>query len=89
MHIKTAAKGIVGKTISGLVVKEGPTGPKSQVYLIFDDNTYFEFFSSSYWIQSGSQICPGGIDEVREFGNDPQRIIFEATAEGLDTSMGK
>ena len=46
MSIRDAAQEIVGKTIAGFIVKEGKH-PKEQVYLVFDDDTYFEFFAAS------------------------------------------
>ena len=36
---------IVGKQIKGVVVTEGESDPRSQVFLIFSDETYYEFYS--------------------------------------------
>jgi hypothetical protein len=38
---------IVGKTISGVIVKEGDETPRSQVFLLFTDGTYYELYSDS------------------------------------------
>ena len=44
--MKDAIKGIVGKKIKGVVVKksDGINDPKSQVFLLFDDDTYYMSF---------------------------------------------
>jgi hypothetical protein len=43
-------KQIVGKTITGIVLheSEGP-GPRYQLFMIFNDNTYLEFYGDMSW----------------------------------------
>jgi len=43
--MKENAFQIVGKTIIGVIIKETKTGrpPYSQLFLVFDDHTSFEF----------------------------------------------
>ena len=43
----SCVKEIIGKTITGVITKvkcDGGTYPRSQVFLVFDDNTYYEFY---------------------------------------------
>jgi len=76
--MKTAVKSIIGKTISGVLVKESPdpTPPASQVFLVFDDGTYYEFFSNSKICGAGG-IDEGGMQAAKDYMST-QKIIFEA-----------
>jgi len=38
---------ILGKTISGVIVKEGDETPRGQVFLLFADGTYYELYSDA------------------------------------------
>jgi hypothetical protein len=54
--MKNGVKDIVGRRVSGIVVVESTQVPRRQVFLIFDDNTYFEFYGDHF---TGA----GGIDK--------------------------
>ena len=49
---------IFGKTIKGVCVRRNKGNPAGQVFLVFNDDTYYEFYSYEY-IKGA-----GGIDEV-------------------------
>ena len=73
---------IVGKTISGVIIKQGGSGsPSRQLFLLFDDNTYFEFWSWGDYsgMSAAGGLDRGGAEEVRNYmkGNE---IIFEKLA---------
>jgi hypothetical protein len=73
-----AAPGIVGKTISAVVVKRRPERPLGQVFLVFTDGTYYEFFSAFDEINGASAIDVGGLEAVRRYGGE-QWIVVEAS----------
>ncbi len=74
--MKDATRGIVGKTISGVIVKEGNSSPRSQVFLLFDDNTYYELYSQDH-IGSAGGIDPGGATEVRSYMPEARIVVEE------------
>lgn len=44
---------IVGKTIAGIVIHESRgAGPKDQLFIVFTDNTYLEFYGDVGWPSS-------------------------------------
>jgi hypothetical protein len=68
---------IVGKKIVGVVVKENSrSSPPRQVFLIFDDETSFEFYANCELTWT-SGVHPGGIQWVRDYGSETYRIRFE------------
>jgi hypothetical protein len=79
MGISLGAPRLIGKTIIGVVKKENIRGsnPASQVFLIFSDNTYYEFYSFSS-IMGTSDACKGGTDEVRRNGEGTMQIVLES-----------
>lgn len=52
--MKTGVGDIIGKTISGVVVAENKRNPRQQVFLVFSDGTYLEFWGESF-------NCAGGL----------------------------
>lgn len=55
--MKSGISEIVGKTIKGVVVNtRNRNTPREQVFLIFDDGTYFEFYGKEF-------SCAGGVDK--------------------------
>ncbi len=83
--MKKAVKGIIGKTITGIVVKEGPRPklPRTQVFLIFSDGTYYEFYSESI-IKGTGGVDIGGIEEVRKYMPHHDEIITEYSIEDVE-----
>lgn len=63
--MKDGAAQIVGKTISGVIVKRAKdfnAKPQGQLFLLFDDNTAYEFYSYDSPI-----INTGGCDQNTSF----------------------
>lgn len=78
--MKDGAAEIVGKTITGVIikqVKETGSTPQSQLYLLFDDNSYYEFYSSS-----GSIRNTGGC-----FSNSSFREVYKYMEEQFDVKF--
>lgn len=53
--MKDGLRGILGKSISNVVVASRDTAPKQQVFLVFSDGTYFEFYGEQF-------NCAGSVD---------------------------
>ena len=72
---------LLGKRITGIVVKESDGTPKSQLFLLFDDDTHFEFYcvfdrivpTKGLW-QHGEGH---GIQNVREYMGETMHIVSE------------
>ncbi len=74
--MRSGFKNIVGKTIKGIVVKGSDfKNPKSQIFLLFSDNTYYEFYCDST-IKGNHGIDKGGIDIVKNYISE-NKIILE------------
>lgn len=73
--MKSSIRSLIGKNITGVIVKQG--GPvRQQVFLVFSDNTYFEFYSSDRMGYSGS-LTAGDAQDVREYMGDAQTIMID------------
>ena len=60
-------KQIIGKSIGGIVLAEnmGP-GPQYQIFVIFTDNTYLEFYGDMSWT---THLETGDIETVRQYAS--------------------
>lgn len=70
---------IVGKTIERVIVKEADKpgiNPKMQVFLVFNDFTYFELWGED--IGTGDYTSTGDRDWVVEKENPMSETIYEA-----------
>lgn len=54
---------ILGKTISGVCVRRNKSNPIGQVFLVFNDDTYFELYSYEY-IKGAGGVDKGDMDKV-------------------------
>jgi hypothetical protein len=75
--MKDGIKDIIGKQITGVVVTERKnSNPRSQVYLVFSDDTSFELYSFQ------SILGAGGIDKgAPKVNNNGSTIVLEAYSE--------
>jgi hypothetical protein len=78
-EMAAAAPGIVGKTIAHVVVKKRPAQPRSQLFLVFTDGTYYEFFCPDGDLEGSSAIDHGTLDDVRRYQGD-RWIVLQASA---------
>ena len=69
----------LGKCIKAVIVAESPNTPKKQAFLIFTDDTHFEFYHTESGFAWTARVDPGGIDKVRSYiANFPEaRIVYE------------
>lgn len=79
MKLKDGLSQLLGKRICGAVVKEGDRMPRMQVFLIFDDDTYYEMYTDSSIFGAGG-IDQGNIENVRLY-MPAQKIVFECHAD--------
>jgi len=56
---------IIGKTISDVVVANKNGEPRQEVFLVFSDGTYFEFWGNSFTGAGG--VRNGGLVEVSSY----------------------
>ena len=56
MKLKDGLSQLLGKRICGAVVKEGDRLPRMQVFLIFDDDTYYEVYTDSMIYGTGGVV---------------------------------
>ncbi len=78
--MRTAIKDIIGKTVSGVIVKAWEKGAEgTKVFLLFSDGTYYELYSAAS-IQGAGGVDRGTVDDVH--GYLPSiPVVFEAHAD--------
>lgn len=54
--MKSGISQIIGRTISSVAVIQNNHAPSNQVFLVFTDGTYYEFWGNEF-------SCAGGIDQ--------------------------
>ena len=85
MSIKPVTQEILGKRITGVIVKRGIelwTRPVCQFFLLFDDETYFELYSSEGLINTGGSLPEGDFAFVQRYGAEAHHVIFEVKGPG-------
>lgn len=72
-RVKPEVKQIVGKRISGLVMKAAKNQihpPRNQLFLLFDDGTYYEFYTHDCKICTTGGVDRGNLDDVLSYMAD-------------------
>ena len=60
---KESLKEVIGKTIRSVVFRSGyDASPEAQLFLVFEDNTYFEFYGQE--IDCGRTLSEGDINHA-------------------------
>ena len=78
--LKREIREILGRRIVGVVVKEASKDPRSQVFLVFDDETYYEFYGDA--IRGTGGVNRGGYEAVLAYMRHELRDpVFAAIAE--------
>lgn len=78
-QMKNGAKQIIGKTITGVVIKRAKGGeiPRSMLFIKFDDGTYYEFYSMHGEIlNTGGVAVSGGFAALLQYLQDTHDIDF-------------
>ncbi len=71
----TAVYGILGKTIKAVIVKVRDGTPRTQLFLIFSDDTYYEFYGDGNWVCATGGVDSGGVEAVRRYMPNPEKQI--------------
>lgn len=71
--MKGAFHQLSGKTIKSVIVSENKFPPRSQVFLIFDDNTYYEIYGDI--ISGAGRVDTGGEQTVTGYAKKCGGII--------------
>jgi hypothetical protein len=60
-----ALRHIVSKTITGVVIRNSvEAGPRDQLFIVFTDNTYLEFYGDIGW---SSHLEVGDLETVKQY----------------------
>lgn len=73
--MKDGIRQILGKTVSGVIVKESDSEPRSQCFLLFSDGSYYEMYGH---IAFTNGLGSGSADEVKEYMSSRMKVVFEA-----------
>lgn len=77
---------LLGKRITGIVIKESDGTPKSQLFLLFEDGAHFEFYSAFDRIVPTKGLWPHHegqtIADVRAYMGEVMHIVDEVYLEG-------
>lgn len=75
--MKQNAQDLIGKTISAVLIKKSDDLPRSQLFLVFDDRTYFEFYADTPIRPTGGPD-PGTLADVLRYGKERAEVVFQA-----------
>lgn len=65
---------IVEKKVKGVIEKRGTGAVKSQIFILFTDNTYCEFYNDISKIEA-SCLLDGGEKEIKNYMNETCEIV--------------
>ncbi len=78
-RIKDGVEQIIGMRIAGLVIKqakESGGSPTNQLFLLFDDGSYYEFYTYGCSIGTTGGVVRGGLDEVLAYMDQTLEPVF-------------
>ena len=67
---------LLGKTITGIQIREDAELLTSQLFLAFDDNTYFEIYSDGT-INGIQRVYPGNMRTIRNLSPGNSNILVD------------
>jgi hypothetical protein len=78
--MKHEVREILGRTITGIIIKAGAPGvkPQSMLILRFADGTDYEFYSSDGHITTTAGVWHRSVEDARRYLDTKLPIIFEA-----------
>lgn len=79
--MKPQADQILGKRIAGVVIKENRNTfqPNSQLFLLFDDGTSYEFYSDDGYINSTGSIGKMSLNDILHDSDERSRVVLQVT----------
>jgi len=63
--MKDGIQQLLGKRIKAAIVAESPTSPRTQMFLVFTDDTSFEFYGNEF--SGAGRLDQRGIENVRRY----------------------
>jgi hypothetical protein len=88
-QMKTNAHEILGKTITGIILKyadKPAETPQSQLWLLFSDNTCYEFYCLGDSIRPSGGVIANGLEHINHYMQDGYFVACKAM---LDPHSGK
>ena len=78
---KESLKAVIGKTIRSVVFRSGKeANPETQIFLVFEDGTYFEFYGQDMgFVRSLSE---GDINKVTSYARKFSNEVFVVNRNG-------
>ena len=84
--LKPRIRDIKGKTIKGLIINEDiPTSPYNQIFLVFTDDTFYEFYGQQ--ISTTNGIATGALEYAEKFPGN-KTVVFDSDNERLAVEIG-
>ena len=84
--MKTEARQILGKTIAGVIINYAEPNhfsPQSQLWLMFSDNSCYEFYCAQDEIRTTAVICDGGEQNIMQYMHEGYYVAFQATMDSI------
>ena len=67
MRVKDSLTDLIGKTINSVVVAHNEEGhPRSRIFLVFPDDTVFEFWAEEEDVEVAGSLVPYSVDQLIE-----------------------
>ncbi len=67
MSIKDGVRALIGRTVTKVIVSENPREPCTQVFLVLDDGTYYEFYGI---VNAASGCMLGGEADAERYARN-------------------
>lgn len=64
MSVKDGVRQLIGRTVVKVIVSVNPRQPSTQVFLVLDDGSYYEFYGS---VNSASGSTPGSEEDAERY----------------------
>jgi len=78
---------LLDRKLYGVVVKKGSSEPRWQIYLVYEDDTYFEIYIGENDFSVSDGLREGGMEAVKGGDDDGGRsVVYEVTRD--DRSEG-
>lgn len=78
-RIKDEVEQIVGRRIVGVVIKhrdKPEAAVTSQLFLLFEDGSYYEFYTYNCSVSTTGGVVQGGLNEVLAYMGDTLKPVF-------------
>ena len=80
--MKSNTERIIGKTITSVVVSRNDQWPQNRVFLVFSDDTYFEFYGQGFTCRDGLGI--GGVRSAIDHAENMKSLEIKVYPEGAE-----